>query len=79
MWSRSEFAKFIIEHEQRLIKALYGTYKPDAASEAPAAPEPPEPRKLRQSEQKGIDMNDLLRAADAERRRRPLPRKPSWR
>jgi len=77
MWSRSEFAKFIVERERQLIRALDEGFKPDAASEAPAAPEP-EPRKLRQSEQKGIDMNDLLRAADAERRRRPLPRKPSW-
>ena len=62
MWTRSEFAKFIIEHEQRLIKALYEGFKPDAP-EAPPAPEPPEPRKLRQSEQPGIDMNSIAREA----------------
>ena len=77
MWSRSEFAKFIVEHERRLIKALYEGFKPDAP-EAPSAPKPPAPRKLRQSEQPGINMNDMLRAAREERRRRPLPRKPSW-
>jgi hypothetical protein len=69
MWSRSEFAKFIIEHERKLIRALYEGFKPDAASEAPAAPEPPGPRKLRQSELPGIDMNSIAREF-------PRPRRP---
>jgi hypothetical protein len=44
----------------------------------PERPEPPPPRKLRQSEQPAIDMARMGRAAQEERRRRPLPRKPSW-
>jgi hypothetical protein len=67
MWSRLEFIKFIAEHERRLITALYEGFKPDAP-EPPARPEP-EPRKLRQSEQPGIDMNDMLRSC-------PRPRPP---
>jgi hypothetical protein len=42
---------------------------------APLHPEP-EPRKLRQNEQAGVDMNSMLRRADAERRSRRLPRSP---
>jgi hypothetical protein len=73
MWTRSEFAKFIIEHERRLIKALYEHGFSSDAPEPPPAPEP-EPRKLRQSEQPGIDMNDMLRSIPKPR----PPRKPSW-
>jgi hypothetical protein len=60
MWTRSEFAKFIIEHERRLIKALYEGFKPDAP-EPPSRPEP-EPRQLQQSEQPGISMNSIARS-----------------
>jgi hypothetical protein len=64
-----------------LLTETLALLKANATEPAPEIyrPEPPPPRKLRQSEQKGVDMNDLLRAADAERRRRPLPRKPSGR
>jgi hypothetical protein len=41
-----------------------------------AEPEEPAPQKLRQSEMPGIDMNDLRRAADRERKSRRLPRSP---
>jgi hypothetical protein len=75
MWTRSEFAKFIIEHERRLIKALYEGFKPDAPEPPPSRPEP-EPRKLRQSERPGVDMNDMLRAAERERKAKRLPRSP---
>ena len=72
MWTRLEFAKFIIEHERRLIKALYEGFSSDAPEPPPATE--PEPRKLRQSEQPGIDMNDMLRSIPKPR----PPRKPSW-
>jgi hypothetical protein len=62
VWSRSEFAKFILEHERRLIEALYEGFKPDTPEPRPPRPEPPEPKKLRQSELPGVDMNDLLRS-----------------
>ena len=43
----------------------------------PTRPEPEEPpRRKRQSELGGIDMNDLLRQADRERKSRRLPRSP---
>lgn len=70
MWTRSEFAKFIIEHERRLITALYEGFKPDAP-EPPPAPEPPEPKQLRQSERPGITMNELARRASAARPKPP--------
>jgi hypothetical protein len=69
VWTRSEFAKFIVAHERRLIEALYEGFKPDAPELRPSRPEPPEPRKLRQSEQAGVDMNDLIRGI-------PKPRPP---
>jgi hypothetical protein len=69
MWTRSEFAKFIIEHERRLIKAPYEHgFSSDAPEPRPSRPEP-EPRQLRQSEQPGISMNELARSI-------PRPRPP---
>ena len=42
----------------------------------PSRPEPEEPRRKRQSELGGVDMKDLLRQAERERKSRPLPRSP---
>ena len=42
MWTRSEFAKFIIERERKLIEALREGFKPDEPESAPE-PEPPPP------------------------------------
>jgi hypothetical protein len=41
MWTRSQFARFILEHERLLIKALTEAFKPDEPSHPDPAPEPP--------------------------------------
>jgi hypothetical protein len=71
---KDELLKSLLE---RLLKLLEGP-EPTKAVPERERPEPPEPVKLRQSEQKGIDMAAMGRAAQEERRRRPLPRGPSW-
>jgi hypothetical protein len=64
------------------IRGIADTLAAAMASSKPAQPsgpvrEEPEPARLRQSQQKGVDMRDMQLRADAERRRRPLPRSPA--
>ena len=62
MWTRAEFAKFIIEHERRLITALYEHgFGSDAPEPSPSRPEP-EPEPAPPARNKGISMNELARS-----------------
>ena len=88
MWTRSEFAKFIIERERKLIEALREGFRPDEPESAPE-PEPPPPpqnthppgsqqwyRSLRPPAVKGVDMAALGRQVKRELAERRLPRSP---
>jgi hypothetical protein len=60
------------------ISGIANTLASAMAASKPERPvrEAPEPPRLRPSQQKGLDMNDLRRAADRERCARRLPRSP---
>ncbi len=67
MRTTDELIKLVVE---RLVRLLFEhESKPDTPEPRAPRPEPPEPRKLRQSEQPGLDMNDLIRSI-------PKPRPP---
>jgi hypothetical protein len=90
-WTRSEFAKFIIEHDRRLIKALYehgfGSDEPEPRSSHPEPPEPEPPRKAKftpgtqawfhQLEPTQHHGVEMNSIARSVPRPRP-PRRPSW-
>jgi hypothetical protein len=76
MWSRSQFAKFLLERERGLIKALSEGFKPDEPEPSHAEPPESEPsrksrfspgsmewyRELKPVQPSGVCMNDLLRS-----------------
>jgi hypothetical protein len=87
MWTRSQFAKFIIAHERRLIEALAEGFRSDEPEPEPDEPPPPKRpqyapgsqawfRSLPAPRRDGVDMNSLRRAADRERKSKRLPRSP---
>lgn len=60
----------------QLLTEMLSLLRAQAREDKPERPvrEDPEVRQLRWTEQPGIDMNDLRRRADAERKSRRLPR-----
>ena len=64
----------LIKLLSELLTLLRAQVREDTVPKPPSPRDEPEPRRLRQSEQKGVDMNDLLRAAEKERKARRLPR-----
>jgi hypothetical protein len=71
--TNSELIKLLIRQKDELIKFLGALgYSSDAPEPPPVRPEP-EPPRLRPSQQKGVDMNDLLRSIPKAR----VPRGPN--
>ena len=68
--TRNEIIRRAVE---ALLDIFQASERKDVSPEPPSRPEP-EPRQLRQSEQPGINMNDMLRSIPKPR----PPRKPSW-
>ena len=69
MRSRDELIRLAVKRLLRLLD-----YAPRDEAPEPAPRPEPKPRKLRQSEQPGVDMNDMLRSVPPPR----PPRKASW-